>query len=215
MIARLRKPMSSIVDLRSLDLPYTLRLYEVSEELFDELVDEDTKAELIDGVMIVHSPASPKHNRIATFLRHLMDIYVQERGRGGVFGPDDLLHLATCRKFMPDGFFLKNVPRPLPAKEFVGTPNLVIEVLSPSNRDVDLKDKRPAYQEAGVSEIWFIDPVHELLIIDRKRGRRYATLEVSTGKVTSTVVKGFWIEVEWLWRTPTPKMLACLNKIMA
>src|SRR5438874_1591204 len=34
-------------------LPYELRLIGVSDELFDELVDEDTKAELIDGVMVM------------------------------------------------------------------------------------------------------------------------------------------------------------------
>jgi hypothetical protein len=45
-------------DIRSLDLPYMIQVYDVTEEMFDELVDEDTKAELIDGVMIVHSPAS-------------------------------------------------------------------------------------------------------------------------------------------------------------
>ena len=49
-------------DIRSIDLPYMIQVYDVTEEMFDELVDEDTKAELIDGVMIVHSPASMEHD---------------------------------------------------------------------------------------------------------------------------------------------------------
>ena len=48
--------------LKTIDLPYMIQVYDVTEEMFDELVDEDTKAELIDGVMIVHSPASIEHD---------------------------------------------------------------------------------------------------------------------------------------------------------
>jgi hypothetical protein len=44
--------------LTSVDLPYTIRVHGVTEDLFDKWVDEDTHAELLDGVMILHSPAS-------------------------------------------------------------------------------------------------------------------------------------------------------------
>jgi hypothetical protein len=54
---------------QTIDLPFMIQVYEVTEEIFDELVDEDTKAELIDGVMIVHSPASLEHDNIGGFTR--------------------------------------------------------------------------------------------------------------------------------------------------
>src|SRR5258707_7463184 len=68
MIAVQMKVGPRIADLRAMDLPYTLRLYGVTDQMFDELVDEDTRAELIDGVMIVHSPASIKHDNLTGFL---------------------------------------------------------------------------------------------------------------------------------------------------
>ena len=52
---------------KTIDLPYTISVHGVTEEMFDELVDEDTKAELIDGVMIVHSPVSLRHEHISGF----------------------------------------------------------------------------------------------------------------------------------------------------
>jgi hypothetical protein len=55
--------------LRQLDLPFSLRLYGMTEEVFDELTDEDTRVDLLDGVMIAHSPASPRHDNLAGFLR--------------------------------------------------------------------------------------------------------------------------------------------------
>ena len=202
--------------LKTVNLPLTVRIPNVSEEQFDELADEDTKAELINGVMVVHSPASPRHNEVAAFLRELMRLYAQEKGLGGVYGPDDLVHFAVCRKFAPDAFFLRQarVPSPLPAKQFEGAPDVVIEVLSPSNRDDDLEDKRPAYREAGVREIWFVDPEHGEVVLDRRRGSRYTTTQVSTGTIASAVVHGFWVEAAWLWAEPLPKTLPCLRKLL-
>lgn len=39
----------------------------------------------------------------------------------------------------------------------IGAPDLVVEVLSPSNSRKDLKDKYEIYQEAGVPEYWIVD----------------------------------------------------------
>jgi hypothetical protein len=58
--------------LKTVDLPYTVRLPRVTEEMFRELVDEDMNAELFDGVMTVHSPATLQHDDQGGFLRFLM-----------------------------------------------------------------------------------------------------------------------------------------------
>jgi Uma2 family endonuclease len=202
--------------MRTVNLPFTVRIRNVTEELFDELVDEDTKAELLDGVMIVHLPASPRHNRSAGFIRELMGLYAEESNLGEVFGPDDLIHLATCRRFAPDAFYLPIylVPSPLPEEEFEEKPELVLEVLSPSNRDYDLSDKRAAYRQAGIREIWFVDLENEQVIIDRRRGRRYVTTTVSEGKIASVALKGFWIRAEWLWAEQPPRLMRSLREIM-
>ena len=201
---------------KTIDLPYTIYVPDVTEEMFDELVDEDTKAELLDGVMIVHSPASPPHNRTAGFLRNLMDCFTEERNLGSVYGPDDLVHLATCRKFAPDVFFLQRhrVPRPLPTHQFETRPDLLIEVLSSSNRRDDLEDKRPAYREARIGEIWFVDRDEQQIIIDRLGKKTYRTSVVSEGRIVSSVVEGFWVDAAWLWTDPHPGVVACLRKIL-
>ncbi len=202
-------------ELRSVDLPYTLRLYGVTDEMFDEMVDEDTKAELLDGVMIVHSPASVRHDMIANFLRGLLSDFAEERDAGEVFGPDSLVRLRPGRRFGPEIYFLRpgRMPHPTP-QQFDGVPDLILEVLSPSNRDYDLGEKRAAYREAGVPEIWLVDPIEEQILIDRKRRKSYATEAVSTGRATSTVLPGFWVDAAWLWADPLPKKRACLRAIL-
>jgi Uma2 family endonuclease len=199
----------------TVDRPYTVHIHGVTEPMFDELVDEDTRAELIDGVMIVHSPASFEHDDIGTFLRSLMGFYADLKEAGQVCGPDSLVRLSPARKFAPDVYFLRRarVPSRRP-KEFKGAPDLVVEVLSPSNRDDDLERKRPAYQLAGVSEIWFVDPENRQVMIDRKRRKNYVEEVVTEGSVTSGVLAGFWVDVAWLWGFPLPHKMTCLQAIL-
>jgi len=201
--------------LKTIDLPYMIQVYDVTEEMFDELVDEDTKAELIDGVMIVHSPASMEHDNIGGFVRGLMSFYGDAKELGVVLGPDALIHLAPGRKCAPDVFFIRQerVPMPLP-KEFEGVPDLVVEVLSPSNRRYDLRDKRLIYREAGVPEVWFIDAAFRQIIVDRRQAGSYTEEIVTDGKVFSDALQGFWVNASWLWAKPLPNRFVCLEEIL-
>lgn len=200
---------------RLVDLPYSVRLYGVTEEMFDELTDEDTKAELLDGMMIMHSPATAWHDNVDGFLRMLMSIFADEKGFGLVLGPDTIVRLQSGRKFAPDIFIFRweRVPSPLP-KQFEGAPDLVVEVLSPSNRNDDLNDKRRAYREAGVGEIWFVDGENRQILVDRKQAEGYSEEVATAGRVPSTVLEGFWIEADWLWMDLLPNRLACVQAIL-
>ena len=200
--------------LRTVDLPYMVRIADVTERMFDRMVDEDTKAELIDGVMIVHSPASPEHDDVSGFIRMLLRIYVEEKKLGKVLGPDSLIRVAELRQFAPDWYFVERarVPSKLP-KKYPGAAAMVGEVLSPSNREYDLDEKRALYQEEGIEEIWVIDPQEQKVLVDKKRRRSYASTVASRGRVSSTAVPGFWIQAEWLWSDPLPPVLACYEQI--
>lgn len=199
-----------------LDPPYTLTVPGVTEEQFDELVDEDVRAELIDGVMIVHSPVSPRHDVLGDFVRSLLRNFARRKRLGKVIGPDVLVRIARGRKFSPDGFFFKQarLPRSLPEKHFEGAPDLVLEILSPHNRSHDLEVKRPAYRKAGVREIWLIDWESEEVLIDRRRKRGYSTVQTGEGRVESDAMSGFWIDLAWLWADELPDEIECLNLLL-
>lgn len=202
--------------LRKADLPYTLRLHGVTEEMFEELADEDTRAELFEGDMIVHSPVSFRHDIVGNFVRSLMLFFADEKDLGTVNGPDTLIRIAPRRQFAPDAYFVAKdrVPDPAPEKLFDGVPDLVAEILSPSNRDYDLEVKRPAYRKAGVGEIWIIDPDSQEVLVDRKRKRGYATTQAGEGRIESSVLPGFWLDAGWLWAEPLPRAPACLRTIL-
>lgn len=62
-----------------------------------------------------------------------------------------------------------------------GPPDLLIEVLSPSNRGHDVLTKRSLYARAGVREYWIVDPMEravEILVLDRDA---LHTVQVASG----------------------------------
>ena len=48
-----------------------------------------------------------------------------------------------------------------------GAPDLIIEILSPSNTVIEMKRKLQLYQEAGVREYWVIDPENKDITVYR------------------------------------------------
>jgi len=200
---------------RVLESPYLIRKYGVTEEEYDQLTDEDTKAELLDGVLIIHSPASTRHETLFMFLISIMNMYVETKGLGRVLGSRQTIHLAYCRKFEPDILFLKaeNLKR-LGEAQIEGPADVVMEIISENTRDYDLREKRRVYQESGIPEIWFIDEERRRIEVDRKIEEGYETEVVTSGRVESGVISGFFVEAEWLWEKTLPSPLSCLQKIL-
>jgi len=44
-----------------------------------------------------------------------------------------------------------------------GAPDLIIEILSPGNSRIEMKDKFELYQEAGVLEYWVVSPIEKTI----------------------------------------------------
>jgi Uma2 family endonuclease len=74
-----------------------------------------------------------------------------------------------------------------------GVPDLLIEILSPGNRNYDLEIKKNLYEKFGVKEYWAIDPLtKEVLgyfLIDGK----YLDAEMLKGKIASKLLSKTFI----------------------
>ena len=99
-------------------------------------------------------------------------------------------------------------------KRLEGPADFVIEIASEGDPKLDMREKLPRYRQAGLPEIWLIDPFEQKLHIERKTGSGYEMLDLAAGRVESQVVPGFWIEVAWLWQEPLPSTFACLSAIL-
>jgi Putative restriction endonuclease len=79
----------------------------------------------------------------------------------------------------------------------VGAPDLVVEILSPGNRHLELSDKFEIYQEAGIGEYWIVDPQADFIIVYNLIKGKYLGSKPYTSQDTlsSNVLKGLQIQV--------------------
>ncbi len=54
-------------------------------------------------------------------------------------------------------------PTKLDDKGCIGAPDLIIEILSPGNSRLEMKEKFELYQEAGVLEYWVVSPIENMV----------------------------------------------------
>lgn len=187
----------------------------LTEEEFLELCDEDTKAEYIDGEVIVHSPASNQHGRISMFLGSIIQFYVDQYKLGTVWGDNFQVRLRTGLRRVPDMIFVSNENKVnISNTEIDGAPDLVIEIVSPDSVVRDWRDKYFDYEQAGVKEYWVIDPGNKRMeIYCLNKQRKYEKQNPEKGILTSKALPEFWLKPEWLWQEPLPNVLSIAKEL--
>jgi Uma2 family endonuclease len=81
---------------------YMLKRYGATVADYERAAGEDTRLELLDGVLIMHSPASVRHEDLFWFLGRLLHDFVAARRLGKVLGSRTPMLLEDERRFEPD-----------------------------------------------------------------------------------------------------------------
>jgi len=186
----------------------------ITYEKFKEIIQEDQKAHLINGRIFMETPASYKHEYIFGKLFSILRIYVVSRDLGIVLGSRTLVRIDKYNAFEPDLLFIskerKNI---IKEYEIVGAPDLVIEIISKSSRREDRVEKFLGYEKIGVKEYWLIDSEKDIAEFYALKGKKFEEIEVKDGVFKSTVIKDFWIKIQWLFDDKV-KETDIINKIL-
>jgi Uma2 family endonuclease len=96
----------------------------------------------------------------------------------------------------PDIFIVSDL-RNVDALGLCGAPDWLAEVLSPSTARHDRITKLPAYERAGVGEVWLINPIDRTLSIYQLEAGHYgrATVLELKGRTQLTAVDG--VTIDW------------------
>jgi Uma2 family endonuclease len=138
-----------------------VRTLTMTAEQFDALPEEEgRKWELLDGELIEVSSATPKHNRILMRLSSLLNTFAESKSLGVVLPETDLAVRANTRLRPDFGFFSSETWRTvdLDRVPVVETPDIAVEIISPSETAVTIHRKVDAYLKWGVREVWLIYP---------------------------------------------------------
>jgi Uma2 family endonuclease len=190
---------------------------DISEEEFWEMSTEDTNYELLDGVLYIHSPASTEHEEIFKYLLTLFQIYFEINEGGKVFGSRLVMRLSPKWNPEPDLMVvLKTHYNKIQPTKIEGPADLVIEILSNATRDIDLHKKIPQYLDAGVQEVWIIDPQKKSFTqmwIEHKTSKKLSWMyspdqkskggEIEDMSLRSKILPDLKFNPHWIWERDT------------
>jgi Uma2 family endonuclease len=135
----------------------------MTAEEFRHLPDDGAPKELVRGKVVPMNVPAPRHGQICVKIVRILSRYLDVHDDGhlvsndsGVVterGPD------TVRGVDVAYYSFTRVPRgPFPAGYLTVVPELVFEVLSPTDRWREIRAKAMEYLEAGVTTVCVLDP---------------------------------------------------------
>ncbi len=175
-----------------------------------ERLPEGTHCQLIAGE-IISTPTPPvEHRLLVGEMIALLHEWLRFRRAGrAVTSPVDV-YLADDEAYQPDIVVLLRESRGrIEHGHFEGPPDLVVEVLSPSNAGDDLVHKKRVYERSGVREYWIADPREqtvEVFVLEGGRYRQHVRV-VETGTATSVLLSGFTVDAAALFAAAQPDAL--------
>jgi len=148
-----------------------------------------THYEIIDGEMKELPTPLFKHQRIVMRLGRYLDALAEEERNGLVIpAPYDIVIQRTpLRTRQPDLLFIRweraqQIPDLPNQPRLEIAPDLVIEVLSPSDTASDWIEKLRDYHRIGVQEVWAVDPQSASVEVLRWAEESWRSLGVFTGE---------------------------------
>ena len=125
----------------TLEPPYLIVKPFVTEEEFYRDASEDSDWEYLDGRILMHSPASDRHEDLFSFLMTLFRGYLDARGIGVVRGSRYPMRLDPRWSPEPDLLVVRENKRNLlrPTR-LEGPADLVVEIASDSDPGLDLRE---------------------------------------------------------------------------
>ena len=148
-----------ITDINQLDLNKSYTYADYLTWRFDEMV------EIIKGRIFKMSPApNTFHQTVLLNLTLILGTPLRSSKCKLFFAPTDVRLITKSGDdvdittvVQPDLFIVCD-PSKIDTKGCIGSPDFIVEIISPSSSAKDVKIKYSLYEEAGVSEYWIVHP---------------------------------------------------------
>ena len=156
-------------------------------------LEDDQRYEIIDGNLLMAPAPDTWHQDWSRELSMLLVTHVKRHKLGKVFiAPVDVV-LDEANTVEPDIVFIASASLGIIQRRAIfGTPELLVELISPSSVRRDRYDKKELYARFGVREYWLGDPANkslEILTLESGHYELHCFAE-QKGKLTSLLLPG-------------------------
>ena len=172
-----------------------------AEEFFGLDFPEHEKWELVDGVLVKMPSPEKIHQLLLKILIVEIELWLRKHPIGELI-PDWDVKFLTFDTRRPDLVFgLFKDSRLKRGRHGEGTPDFLVEIISPGGAKRDLVEKRLFYEKCGVQEYWVIDPLHRNIhLFQPDASGRYIETVLNSGSVKSKLLKGFTVKLNDLFK---------------
>jgi Uma2 family endonuclease len=153
------------------------------------MLPEGTWAELINDVIYMSPTPNYKHQKLSAALIAEIYVHAKKNESGTCLATIDVFFDGK-NVFQPDILFItKENMGIIQNGKIKGSPDLIIEILSPGNKKHDTEKKKTVYEKFGVKEYFIIDPESKTTITYYLTGKKYSRQRSLKSKITSKLLK--------------------------
>lgn len=165
----------------------------MSAEDFLLIGETEERYQLVEGVVVRMSRPTSKHQAVLKNL--IVQLHpCEQQGLAAVFVEVDW-RIRENAVYSPDIACFRADRSPGLPTHLRDTPDLVIEVLSPSTMLFDMLSKKDDYERAGVGEYWTIDPKDARVRCYRRHEGSLVEVLVKGDSLASTALPGFTLDL--------------------
>ena len=167
------------------------------------------RLEILEGSLVKEPSPSVHHQRVTSALyRQLANFFDGFDPEGELFFAPLDVTLTTSNVLQPDIVFVSGTRKGIMRQERIdGACDLVVEIMSPTNRRKDRLQKMEIYRKAGIPHYWLVDPEENTLEAFLLRDGSY-TLVVAGGpgdKFTHPEFPGLDLDLDRIFYRPVPE----------
>lgn len=170
------------------------------EELFE--MGDIGRSELIDGRIVFMSPTGGEHAYLEVALSSRLDNFMRARKLGWVLAGEVGFYIRRNpdRIRAPDVAFVSRQRMPRrPRKNFLEvTPELVVEIVSPSDEWAEIRRKIADYFSIGVNRVWLVEPDEQDILVFQSP-TEFTRFGIGESLKGEGVLKGFELVVSELF----------------
>ncbi|MBW0000463.1 MAG: Uma2 family endonuclease [Verrucomicrobia bacterium] len=174
-------------------------------EEYKNLPETGPRYQLIEGDLYMAPAPNRFHQDVSRNLQGALDRYLEANPIGVFYNAPFDVYLTNTDVFQPDLLVVLNPNRSILTDAGAeGPPDLVVEILSPKTRQLDLVNKKRVYARLGVKELWIIDPEPGTIAIHRFVQNQTDPVGVlyPHDTLTTSLLPGFSVKAASIFRRP-------------
>lgn len=170
-------------------------------EAYAAIPDDGRRHEIIAGEHYVNPAPNLYHQEVSRLLQYQLITQIELTGLGKVIDAPVDVQLSDRDIVQPDLVVVTSARQQiLTPSKVMGIPDMVVEIISPSNANYDLVTKRELYRRCGVPEYWIVFPdEHKILQLVLDEHGRYLD-HVETKAITMAMPPQVTVELSKVWR---------------